>query len=143
MVEQCTVNKQGIFHDFGFISMDNVDVSLIFVVKMLAFKYFLNQFERCLSCREIYKTIFSLGGEMEIFLVITIYLDPHYLPIVQCDPLDQQANRRSIILSPGSLFIPRATGGNRRPRAVQQSPSNRNPPECTTMVGTTVPGHFI
>ena len=41
--KQCTVNKQDTFYDFGFISMDNVDVSLIFVGKMSAFKYLLNK----------------------------------------------------------------------------------------------------
>ena len=37
------VKKQGAFYDFGFINMDNVDVSLIFVGKMSAFKYLLNK----------------------------------------------------------------------------------------------------
>ena len=39
---QCTVNNQGTFCDLCFINMDNVDVSLIFVGKMSAFKYLLN-----------------------------------------------------------------------------------------------------
>ena len=59
----CTVKKQGTFYEFGLISMDNLNVSHIFVGKMSAFKYLLNQIERGLSCRVIYKTIFSLEGE--------------------------------------------------------------------------------
>ena len=68
--------------------VQNTERKIIFLLKnskMLAFKYLLNQFERCFSCIVIYKTISSLEGEMEIFLVITMYLDPHNLPTVQCD----------------------------------------------------------
>ena len=36
------------------------------------------------------QTIFSLEGEMEIFLVITMYLDPYYLPTLQCIDLFEE-----------------------------------------------------